>query len=92
MEDEQRQRVTRHAIQLAQTVYLAGEIDSGMDSGGAFAGLAPGTYWLTTLDTPALAGDVRLLWDLPVTVRPGETTRVELSNANALESPETPAL
>ena len=45
----------------------------------------PATYWLTTLDTPALAGDVRLRWDVPVTVRAGETTRVELSNVNAIE-------
>jgi hypothetical protein len=31
----------------------------------------------------ARAGDVRLHWDIPVTVRRGETTRVELSNLNA---------
>lgn len=82
---EQKQRAEHHAIQLAQSTYLSAETESGMDSRGSFMGLAPGIYWLTTLDTPALAGDVRLRWDLPVTVRPGETTRVELSNVNAVD-------
>jgi len=31
---------------------------------------------ITTLDVPALAGDARLQWDLPVTIRAGETTRI----------------
>jgi len=31
----------------------------------------------------AVAGDVRLRWNVPVTVRPGETIRVELTNLNA---------
>jgi hypothetical protein len=92
IQGEQRDRAERRAIQLAQSVYLAGETESGSDSRGAFAGLSPGTYWLTTLDTPALAGDVRLRWDLAVDVRAGETTRVELSNANAIEPPAPPAL
>jgi hypothetical protein len=89
---EQRERAERRAIQLAQSVYLAGEIESGFDGRGSFAGLAPGTYWLTTLDTPAIAGDARLRWDLPVTVRAGERTLADLSNANAIEPPAPPAL
>jgi hypothetical protein len=92
IEGEQHERAERRALQLAQSVYLAAETESGLDSRGSFAGLAPGTYWLTTLDTPALAGDVRLRWNLQVTVRPGETTRVELSNANAIEPPPPPTL
>src|SRR5579862_2676522 len=92
LEGEQRERAERRALQLAQSVYLAGETESGSDSRGSFAELAPGTYWLTTLDTPALAGDVRLRWDLPITVRAGETTRVELSNVNAIEPAAPPAL
>ena len=92
LEGEQSERAERRALQLAQSVYLAGETESGPDSRGSFAELAPGTYWLTTLDTPALAGDVRLRWDLPITVRAGETTRVELSNVNAIEPAAPPAL
>jgi len=87
---EQKQRIEHRALQMAQSVYLAAQTESGADSRGSFQGLAPGNYWLTTLDTPALAGDVRLEWDLPVTVRPGETTRVELSNVNAVESAALP--
>lgn len=83
---DQKQRAEHRALQLAQSTYLAAQTEPGVDSHGSFQGLAPGNYWLTTLDTPALAGDVRLQWDLPVTVRPGETTRVELSNVNALEA------
>jgi len=92
IEQEQHQRVEHHALQMAQSIYLAAETESGLDSRGTFAGLAPGTYWLTTLDTPALAGDVRLRWDVAVTVRAGETARVELSNVNAIEPPAPPAL
>jgi hypothetical protein len=82
----QRQRVEHRALQMAQSTYLAAHTEPGANSRGSFQGLPPGDYWLTTLDTPALAGDVRLQWDLPVTVRPGETTRIELSNVNAVEA------
>jgi len=92
IEGEQHERAEHRVIQLAQSVYLAGATESGFDSHGTFSGLAPGTYWLTTLDTPAIAGDVRLRWDLPVTVRAGETTLVDLSNANAIEPAAPPAL
>jgi hypothetical protein len=92
IEGEQRERAEHRALQLAQSAYLAGEIESGFDGRGTFNGLAPGTYWLTTLDTPAIAGDARLRWDLPVTVRAGDRTLAELSNANATEPPAPPAL
>jgi hypothetical protein len=88
---DQKLRIEHRALQLAQSVYLAAQTEPGADSHGSFQGLAPGNYWLTTLDTPALAGDVRLRWDLPVTVRPGEPTRVELSNVNAVEAKLEPA-
>jgi hypothetical protein len=83
---DQKQRAERRALQLAESTYLAAQTEPGANSRGSFQALAPGTYWLTTLDTPAMAGDVRLRWDVPVTVRPGETTRVELSNVNAVEA------
>jgi hypothetical protein len=89
---EQRARAAHRALQLAQSTYLAGETESGFDGRGSFAGLAPGTYWLTTLDTPAIAGDARLRWDLPIAVRSGERALAELSNANAIELPAPPPL
>jgi hypothetical protein len=41
------------------------------------------------IGTEAISGDVRLHWDFPVTVRQGETARVELSNLNAVRSNTT---
>jgi hypothetical protein len=43
----------------------------------------PGTYWIGMFGADAISGDVRLHWDYPVTVRPGETASIELSNLNA---------
>jgi hypothetical protein len=86
MQSDQRQRVARRALELAQTRYLAAMTDSDLNGRGKFTGVAPGSYWITTLDTPALSGDARLQWDLTISVRAGETARVELSNLNALEA------
>lgn len=86
MQSDQRQRVTRRTFEMAQTRYLAAKTDSDLNGHGSFAGVAAGSYWITTLDTPALSGDARLQWDVTVSVRPGETARIELSNLNALEA------
>jgi hypothetical protein len=86
LQAEQRQRVDRRSFELAETEFQTAMTNTDLNGRGSFAGLEPGTYWITTLNTPALAGDVRLRWNVPVSVRPGETTRIELSNLNALES------
>jgi hypothetical protein len=86
LESQKQQHVDHRTMELAQTVYFVAKTDSDLDGRGAFTGLAPGRYWITTLDAPALAGDAHLNWDFTVTVGAGETTRVELSNLNALES------
>ena len=70
-------------LTLAGTQYLAGKTISDLEGHGSFDRIAPGAYWITTLGVPALAGDARVEWDLPATVRPGQTTNVELSNLNA---------
>jgi hypothetical protein len=80
---DQRQRVEKHALDLAQTRYLAAQTDTNLEGRGFFASLAPGAYWIGLLGIKAVSGDVRLSWDFPVTVRPGESTRIELSNLNA---------
>jgi hypothetical protein len=86
LEAQKQQHVDHRTMELAQTVYFAGESDSDLNGRGAFTGLAPGRYWITTLDAPALAGDAHLSWDFTISVRAGETASVELSNQNALES------
>jgi hypothetical protein len=83
---EHRRRVLRLAPEFAQTKYLAGKADTDLDGRGSLAGLAPGEYWLSTLNLDANAGDTRLGWDAPVTIRAGQTTRVELTNLNAIDT------
>jgi hypothetical protein len=74
------------APEFAQTKYLAGKADTDLDGRGSLAGLAPGEYWVSTLNLDANAGDTRLGWDVQVTIRAGRTTRVELTNLNAIDT------
>jgi hypothetical protein len=80
---DQSQRLDNRTFELAQQRYLAAKTDTDLDGRGSFASIAPGTYWIGMIGVQAISGDVRLGWDLPVTVRTGETTRVELTNLNA---------
>ena len=77
--------IHRRALELAESRYLAARAETDLEGNGAIRGVAPGEYWLSTLDIDATIGDVRLRWDAPLTVRPGQTTRIELSNINAIE-------
>jgi hypothetical protein len=83
LEADQRRRLEKRTLEVAQTRYLVAQTDTNLDGRGFFARLAPGSYWINILGMQAVSGDVRLRWDFPVTVRPGESTRVELSNLNA---------
>ncbi len=89
LRDGHKQRLETRITELAQQRYLAGQTDTDLDGRGSFAGIAPGTYWISMISIQAISGDVRLRWDLPVAVRPGETMRVELSNLNAAKSSDT---
>ena len=80
---DQRRRVEKQTLDLAQTRYLVTQTDTDLDGRGFFARVAPGRYWIGLLGMQAISGDVRLRWDLPVAVRAGESTRIELSNVNA---------
>lgn len=82
---EHRKRVLRMAPEFAQTKYLAGKADTDLDGRGSLTGLAPGEYWISTLNLDANAGDARLGWNEPVTIRAGETTRIQLTNLNAID-------
>ena len=83
LERKQRQTLDARAMQLAEQRYVVARTQTDLDGHGSFAGVAPGNYWIGMLGVEAISGDVRLHWDLPVTVRPGQTASVELSNVNA---------
>jgi hypothetical protein len=89
LEGKQRQLADTRAFRLAQELYLVAHTDTDLEGRGSFAGIAPGNYWIGMIGTEAISGDVRLHWDFPVTVRQGETARVELSNLNAVRSDTT---
>lgn len=80
--------VHRHALELAEMHYLAGQTDTDLDGLGRMDGLAPGDYWLSTLDGDAMSGDARVRWDMPVHVTPGRNT-FQLSNLNGTD-PQLP--
>ena len=82
---DHKRRVLRLAPEYAQTKYLAARTDTDLDGRASASGLAPGEYWVSTLNLDANAGDTRLEWDVPVAIRPGQTTRIDLTNLNAVD-------
>ena len=78
-------RVDERAIQKAQSREFVAKAETDLQGRGKFEP-PPGTYWITTLEGQALAGEVHMHWDLPLIVEAGRITRVELSNVNAERS------
>ena len=91
LQSDQRRHLEQRAMQLAQTKYLVATAVTNLNGSAAFGGLAAGQYWISNLDVPALAGDVRLHWDAAIAVASAKTARLELSNLNALETSEQTA-
>jgi hypothetical protein len=83
---EHKKRVLRMAPEVAQTKYLAGKADTDLEGHASMDGVSAGNYWISTLNLDAGAGDARLRWDVPVTIQPGHTTRIELTNLNAADA------
>jgi hypothetical protein len=86
LQAEQKQRIDQEVMQLAQTRYLVRACVTDLNGLGSFDDVKPGQYWLSNLDTPALAGDFRLRWDVEVVASPAKTTRVDLSNLNSIQT------
>lgn len=86
IQSERRKRVERSAPDLAQLKFLAAKVDTDLEGHAAISGLAPGDYWISTLNLEANSGDMRVHWDVPVKIEVGQTTRVELSNLNTMEA------
>lgn len=80
-----RQQMARRIPELAQTKYLVAKTETDLEGHAAFSGIAPGTYWISTLGLDAASGDARLNWNVEVEVRAGQPSRVELTNLNATE-------
>ena len=86
IQSERHKRVQRTAPDIAQLKFLAAKVDTDLDGHALASGLAPGNYWISTLNLDANAGDLRVHWDVPVKIEAGQTTRIELSNLNTTET------
>jgi hypothetical protein len=76
--------VHQRGLSLAESTYLVARTQTDLQGQGFLRGVPPGTYWLSSLDVAAEVGDARPKWDVPITVQPGKTQYIALSNANAL--------
>jgi hypothetical protein len=79
-------KVARVAPDTAQLKYLAGKMQTDLDGHASVSGFPAGNYWVSSLGMYASSGDRRLFWDVPVTVRAGHTTHLDLSNLNATDT------
>jgi hypothetical protein len=86
LQNDRRKRVQRVAPEVAQLKFLAAKADTDLEGHALFSGLAPGDYWISTLNLDADAGDMRVRWDVPVKIERGKTIRTELSNLNSIDT------
>ncbi|MGC0772418.1 MAG: hypothetical protein WB543_05740 [Candidatus Acidiferrum sp.] len=82
----QKRRVQKLAPEVAQTKYLAAKVDTDLEGHAFLRDLAPGKYWISSLNLEADAGDARVRWDVPITIEAGQTFRIELTNLNATDT------
>jgi hypothetical protein len=88
LQSERQRRVQQRVVQFARAHYLVATATTNLSGRAAFNNLTPGQYWISNLDTPALAGELRLHWDVGIAVPPAKTASIELSDLNALETSE----
>jgi hypothetical protein len=86
IEVEHKKHIQHLAPDVAQTKYLVAKTDTDLDGRAGVAGLPPGSYWISSLNLDADAGDTRVRWDVPVAIQPGQTTHIELTNLNATDA------
>ncbi len=86
LQNDRRKRVERTAPDAAQLHFLAVQAETDLEGRAAVSGLAPGEYWISTLNLRANAGDKQVRWDVQVKIEAGQTTRIELSNLNTTET------
>jgi hypothetical protein len=86
IQNDRRKRVQRVAPDIAQLKFLAAKSDTDLEGHAWLSGVAPGNYWVSSLNLDADAGDMRVRWDVPVKIERGKTTRIELSNLNSIDA------
>jgi hypothetical protein len=86
IQSDRRKRVQRVAPDIAQLKFLAAKSDTDLEGHAWLSGVAPGDYWVSSLNLDADAGDMRVRWDVPVKIERGKTTRIELSNLNSIDA------
>jgi hypothetical protein len=86
LQNDRRKRVQRVAPDIAQLKFLAAKADTDLEGRVSLPALAPGDYWISTLNLHADSGDMRVRWDVPVKIEQGKTSRVELSNLNSIDA------
>jgi hypothetical protein len=86
LQNDRRKRVQRVAPDVAQLKFLAAKAETDLEGHASISGLAPGDYWISSLNLDANAGDMRVRWDVPVRIERGKTARVELSNLNSIDA------
>ncbi len=82
----QKRRVQKLAPEIAQTKYLAAKVETDLEGHAFIRELAPGNYWISSLNLEANAGDARVRWDVPITIQAGQAFRIELTNLNAADT------
>src|ERR1700722_8379929 len=86
LNSNQKKRVQKLAPEVAQTKYLAAKVDTDLEGHAFLRELAPGNYWISSLNLEANAGDARVRWDVPVTIQAGRAFRIELTNLDATDT------
>lgn len=84
--NNQKKRVQKLAPEVAQTKFLAAKVQTDLEGHAFLRQLAPGNYWISSLNLDANAGDARVRWDVPVTIQAGQAFRIELTNLNATDT------
>jgi len=82
---DHKNRVAQLSPDIAQSKYLVGKADTDLDGRALIVGLAPGSYWVSSLGMDAASGDRHLRWDVPTSIQASQTTRVNLTNFNAID-------
>ena len=83
---DHKKKIAQLAPDIAQTKYLAAKADTDLDGRVTVSGLAPATYWVSSLGMDASSGDRRLRWDVAATVHAAQTTWLALANINGIDA------